>query len=319
MTLRDKTILILEQNRGKFVSGQEIAEAANVSRSAVAKCVSALKSEGYPIRSVNNAGHCLEEHCDIISKAGICAFLSDTPEIRVFKSIDSTSSEAKRAVAGGLTEDAIFVAEEQTAGRGRQGKSFYSPGRKGLYFSAVLHPDAGLSDSTGLTAAAAVAVCDVISEMTKKDPRIKWVNDIFIGSRKICGILTEAVSDLERGKVQAVIVGIGINITTEDFPDELKDIASSLGVGVNRCELTAKIFERLKSFSDSLPKREFMDDYRRYSLVLGKNISFNRNGSEYNAKALEIHDDGSLEVMTDSGERIILNSGEISICPIFKA
>ncbi len=316
MTLREKTIYLLEKNRGAFISGQEIADAANVSRSAVAKCVSGLKSEGYPIRSVNNMGHCLESDCDILSEAGIHAYFDENaPEIRIFKSIDSTNSEAKRAIADGLVSDAIFVAEEQTAGRGRQGKSFYSPNGKGLYFTAVLHPNVSLADSTGLTAAAAVAVCEVISEATKKSPEIKWVNDIFIGTKKICGILTEAVSDLESGEVQAIVVGIGLNICIEEFPDELKDIAASLNARLNRCELSTKLFKRLKNFSDRLPERSFMQDYRRYSLVLGREITFFRNGIFYTAKAVGIHDDGALEVVTEDGEKLILNGGEISIRP----
>ena len=316
MTLREKTIFMLEKNRGAFISGQEIADAANVSRSAVAKCVAGLKSEGYPIRSVNNMGHCLESDCDILSEAGIYAhFDGDAPEVRIFKTIDSTNSEAKRAIADSLDRDAIFVAEEQTAGRGRQGKSFYSPNGKGLYFTAVLHPEVSLSDSTGMTAAAAVAVCDVISEATKKSPKIKWVNDIFIGTRKVCGILTEAVSDLESGAVQAIVVGIGLNLSTEDFPDELKDVATSLGVRMNRCELSARLFKKLKHFEEGLDKRRFMQDYRSYSLVLGKEITFTRNNVFYTAKATDIRDDGALEVVTENGEAMLLNSGEISIRP----
>lgn len=232
-------------------------------------------------------------------------------EIKVFDCIDSTNSEAKRAVEAGLCRDAIFVAEKQTAGRGRCGKSFYSPSGTGLYFTAVLHPETGLGDATGITAAAAVAVADIIVEETKKDPKIKWVNDIFIGKKKVCGILAEAVADSDFS-VKALIVGIGINLTTEVFPEELADIAASVGE-IDRNKLAGKIFVKLKQFCDALPCRSFMEDYRRYSLILGKTITFSRNGIDYTAEAENISDDGSLEVVTDKGEKMLLNSGEISI------
>ncbi len=314
MTLRDKVIYILESRKGEYISGQDIAEECEVSRSAVAKCVSALKAEGYPISSVNNLGHSLDKSCDILSESGILAALNggDT-EIKVFKCIDSTNSEAKRALSNGLQGNAIFAAEEQTAGRGRRGKSFYSPKQSGVYFSCLLHPNVGLADSAALTSAAAVAVCIAIEKATKKHPQIKWVNDIFIERKKVCGILTEAVSDFESGTVQAVIIGIGINLTTENFPDELMGIAASVGACIDRCRLIADIYSHLKSLCEKLPDRSFMEEYRKRSLVLGNEISFLRNGTEYRARALAIHDDGGLEVLTENGETLILNSGEISI------
>ncbi|MBQ9847550.1 MAG: biotin--[Clostridia bacterium] len=314
MSLRDSIIYILEKNRGSFVSGQAIAEEAGVSRSAVAKCVSQLKADGYPIASVNNMGHMLEQSCDILSESGIKANLEDfNGFVKVFDTIDSTSSEAKRMIAQGLNEPAIFAAEEQTAGRGRRGRSFFSPSKCGVYFSAVLYPGVALEDATAITAAAAVAVVEAIKNATKKDPKIKWVNDIFIDNKKVCGILTEAVSDFESGSVQAVIVGIGINLTTDCFPEELACIAGSLGKQLDRCALIADIFERLSRLCAVLPERSFMNDYREYSLVIGRSITFSRNGVDYTAVARSITDSGELEVLTDSGEIMFLNSGEISI------
>ncbi len=315
MSLRDNVLYILEKNKGNFVSGQEIAEKANVSRSAVAKCVASLKSEGFLIQSVNNQGHLLELENDILSESGIKAHLRESTDtdVYVYKSIDSTNSEAKRRIAEGLSSDAIFAAEAQTAGRGRRGKSFYSPSSVGIYFSAVLHPEVRLSDSTAITSAAAVAVCEAITEATKKEPKIKWVNDIFIDGKKVCGILTEAVSDLESGRVQAVIVGIGINITTDIFPDEIKDIAGSIGKHIDRNALISDIFECLKLYSDKLPDRSFMEVYRKYSLVINRDIYFTKNGVAYSARGIHIHDDGGLEVLTSDGETMILTSGEISV------
>ena len=314
MQLRDRVIYTLECNKGNYVSGQSIAELCGVSRSAVAKCITALKAEGYPISSVNNLGHRLEPECDILSEARISAHFGEAaPEIQVFKSIDSTSTQAKRALNEGLNREAIFASEHQTAGRGRRGKSFYSPDRSGLYFSCVLYPRVSLSDSAALTSAAAVAVCKSLEKHTNTTPMIKWVNDIFIENKKVCGILTEAVTDFESGSVQAVIVGIGINLTTEVFPDELIGIAGSVGAKPDRCVLIAEIFKKLKELCEKLPDKSFMDDYRARSLVLGKTVSFTRNSVDYTASADFIDDNGELSVTTSNGEKILLNSGEISV------
>jgi len=314
MTLRDNIIYQLEKKRGSFISGQEIAKSAGVSRNAVSKAIHSLKNEGFLIESVNNSGHRLLENSDILSEFGIRAFLNDSVdlEIKTFKTIDSTNNEAKRAIAEGMTKDGIFVADQQSSGRGRRGRSFYSPEKSGLYFTAVLHPDVSLSDSVGITALTAVVVADVISEITKKHPQIKWVNDIFIDNKKVCGILTEAVSDFEANRVEAVIVGIGINLTTDLFPEEISEIAGSVG-SINRCYLTAEIFKRLKTGCESLADRKFMDDYRKYSLVIGKEVEFSRNGRDYIATARDISNDGSLLVITKDGEEIALNGGEISV------
>jgi len=313
MTLRDNIIYMLEKHRGEFVSGQEIAKECGVSRSGVAKCISALKQEGFKIASVNNSGHRLEPDCMAISEYGIRAYLDEpNVEINVFNEIDSTNSCAKRAVADYLTGDGIFVANSQTAGRGRRGKDFYSPMGTGLYFTAVFHPNAKLSDATAITSAAAVAVAKILEQETKKSPKIKWVNDIFIDNKKVCGILTEAVSDFETNTVQAIIIGVGINLTTEAFPQDIKDIAASAGK-INRNRLSAEIFKALKYYCYRLPCRDFMDDYRSYSLVLGKTVSFNINGKPYTAIAESITDEGELAVVTQQGERMVLNSGEISV------
>ncbi len=313
MILRDKIIYILEKNRGKYVSGQEMADTFGVSRSAVAKCVSQLKSEGYAIDSVNNSGHRLADDCDILSAPAISSHLNDDCEITVFKTIDSTNTQAKRVLANGSTGNMIFAAEAQTEGRGRRGKSFYSPEGKGLYFSVVLNLDIPLADSTLITAASAVAVANAIREATKKDPKIKWVNDIFIDNKKVCGILTEAVTDFESGRVQSVIIGIGINLTTDVFPDELIGIAGSLGQSINRCRMIAGIYEELKTVCAKLNERRFMEDYRKHSLVLGRQVHFSRNGADYLATAEDITDSGELKVKLQDGEVMLLNSGEISI------
>lgn len=239
--------------------------------------------------------------------------LRDT-EIHVYNCIDSTNNAAKRALSDGLEHNALFIANCQTDGRGRRGKSFYSPDGSGLYFTAVVFTDAPLEDCVGITSAAAVAVVETINEVTKKHPLIKWVNDIYLDGKKICGILVEAANG--NNNRRAMVIGIGINLTTEVFPSELNDIAGSLGEDIDICVFSARLFERLHQYCVCLPDKSFMDAYRKYSMILGRQVFFTRNGIEYTATAESIDDKGELLVITDDGERMILNSGEISIKPL---
>ena len=234
--------------------------------------------------------------------------MKDTVDFYYYDTLDSTNTEARRKINENIKMPAVFIADKQTSGRGRRGKTFFSEG--GLYMSILL--DTAEKDIVLLTTLASVAVAEAIEETANTVVGIKWVNDIFIDNKTVCGILTEAVSDFEANRVQAVIIGIGINLTTDVFPAEISEIAGSVG-SVNRCYLAAEIFKRLKAGCEVLSQRSFMDDYRKYSLVIGKEVEFSRNGIDYIATARNIADDGSLLVITKEGEEITLNCGEISV------
>jgi len=258
----------------------------------------------------------LSPDSDILSPAGIGAYLPSGAGVSVYtcKTVGSTNDEAKKAVAAGLTGEAIFAADEQTAGRGRRGRSFYSPKGSGLYFTAVLRTGQSLWDAAAITTAAAVAAAKAINAISASEARIKWVNDVFVDGKKVCGILTEAVTDLESGGVNALIVGIGVNLRTSSSPEELSGIAGNAAEGQNviRCRLAAEIFTRLKNYCDRLPDKSYMDDYRAMSAVIGKTVAFERDGKEYEAAALDILDDGGLVCRTAEGD-ITLRSGEVSV------
>lgn len=240
----------------------------------------------------------------------------DGVQVITYDTIDSTNNEAKRLLEQGAVAETVIAAEQQTSGRGRQGKGFYSPSGSGLYMTVVLRPKGELCDFTLITSVAAVAVSQAIRHLYGIDTSIKWVNDIYLGGRKLVGILTEAVSAGER---TAVIVGIGVNITTEDFPLEIKEKATSLGVSdtsreVSRNALAAEIATRLFELCDKLPEdRSYMGYYRSHSCVLGRRIVFTEGGREYSAIAESIDDGGGLWVTLDSGERRLLCGGEISV------
>ena len=306
--LKEKLLKELSAHRECYLSGQELAEQFGVSRGAVWKAVKALEREGYAVEAGTNKGYRLSENA-------LCAFDLKLPDERtqVFyrNTIDSTNSEAKRLLAGGLSGNAFVVANEQSAGRGRCGRSFYSPKDSGLYFSYIFHPQKCLSDAVFITTAAAVSVVRAIEKTSEVKPLIKWVNDVYVGDKKICGILTEAVSDFESGNLESVIVGIGINVSTTEFPEDI-GVAASLGGAVSRPALLQAVAEELIKVSEDLQNATILDDYRAHSLVLGKEITYSFNGEQERGKAVEINDAGALVVMTKQGLRT-LSSGEISI------
>lgn len=317
MSVKSMVAQILERNIGQAVSGQELADGLGVSRAAVWKAVKQLQEQGYRIAAGRNRGYVLLPDTDVLSEGGIRLHLSeqyrDVP-VEVLQTVDSTNSAAKAAALNGMPHGTIIAADGQTSGRGRLGKSFYSPPQTGLYMSVILKPDIPLSDSTLLTAAAACAVTDSILQLCGVQARIKWVNDIFCSDRKVCGILTEAISDFESGTAETVIVGIGLNISTEDFPDSLRDIAGSLGASVQRSRSCADIACRLLEYSQHLDSPEMMEKYRSRSMVLGRRISFEQRGRLRTGRAVGIDDCGCLVVETDEG-REILRAGGISLLP----
>lgn len=294
-----------------YISGEDLAEKFSKSRAAVWKAVKALKSEGYDIDAVTNKGYRLTDNNDLISAEGIKSKLACDIDVIYYPTIDSTNNQCKRLLADGRQGVFLVTADEQTAGRGRQGKSFYSPAMTGVYFSLVIRPKASLQNAVTVTTAASVAVCKAIETLTPLKPRIKWVNDVYLNGKKICGILTEAVTNFEEGIVDSVIIGIGINVNTIDFPDELKD-AGSLSFKISRSALIAETVNNLVQIAQG-DYKAFIDYYRSHSLVIGERINFIENGKITPATALAIDETGGLEVQLDSGDRKVLRSGEISI------
>lgn len=233
--------------------------------------------------------------------------------VRVFDIIDSTNNEAKRMLEGGFRGKALVAAEAQTGGRGRLGRTFYSPKSTGLYFTVIIPPVFPIEEVSLLTPAAAVAVVRVLTGVTEKPLKIKWVNDIYAEDKKICGILAESVLDMEKGGFAGFAVGIGINISTEDFPEDIEGIAASLHTEADRNEIAAGIARELFTFAENLAAREFLPEYRERSYVTSKDIYFIKNGEKRNATAIGIDDSGGLIVKLENGEYTVLRGGEISV------
>ena len=228
----------------------------------------------------------------------------------VHKTVDSTNTDARRRVLGGEQSPLLVLAEEQTCGRGRMGRSFYSPVNTGLYMSVALSAD-GYGSVVGTTSAAAVAVMRAIKEVYGIQTEIKWVNDLYLGEKKVCGILAESFS---HNGIFYTVIGIGINLFTTDFPEELTDKAGSLmPLRGSKNALASKIYRNLYKLICQLPDVSFMEDYRKYSCVLGKKVEFIQNGESFFGLAESISDDGALYVRLDNGEVRVLASGEISL------
>jgi len=317
MTLKQALLLELESNRNADLSGQMLAKKLNVSRNAVWKAINALKQDGYEILSGTNKGYRLAAGSDLLSAEGIGLYLSGSAAglpVFVFQEIDSTNNEAKRMLAGSHEGPFLIVSECQSKGRGRHGRSFYSPGRTGLYMTLAMHPESNFSDVVSITTMAAVAVVHAVSALTDKNPLIKWVNDIYLNGRKICGILTEAVMDFETGTAQSVLVGIGVNVRTMDFPEDLSGIAASLEPsGVTRNQLAAEIASRLLDLAGDLSDKSYLDEYRAHSMVLGKRITYYDGDKACSATAIGIDGSGGLVIQNEDGSSKVLSSGEISI------
>lgn len=310
MALKDDILLSLLKSDG-YISGQVLAEKFSKSRAAVWKAIKSLKKDGYDIDAVTNKGYMLTEKNDIIKPRSIKAIIGNDIDVIYYPTVDSTNNVCKKLLANGKKGSFLVAADEQTAGRGRQGKSFFSPARTGVYFSLVIRPGSTLSSAVAVTTASAVAVCRAIESLSNKNPKIKWVNDVYLDGKKICGILTEAVTNFEDGTVDSLIIGIGINISTEKFPRDI-DMAGSLNADINKNSLIGEVVNRLLSIL-RCESGDFIDYYRSRSMVIGQRIKFIKDRKVTPATAIAIDEKGGLEVELENGERQILRSGEISI------
>lgn len=315
MTTKEKIINLLTTE--SFVSGQKIADELKISRAAVWKSIRALTAEGYNITSRFGKGYTLSEN-NKLSEAGIKKYIANKSlhKIRIFvyDETDSTNTRAKLFAREHPGTSAIFIADAQTAGRGRMGHSFDSARGAGIYMSFLICENTLLLEPDILTVRAAVKLASAIESECRLSPSIKWVNDLYLSGKKVAGILTEGIFDTESGAMSAAICGIGVNVFKRAFPEEISSIASSLeecgGENISRQRLAAKIIEEFFS-----PDGSIIDEYRRRSFVLGNSVRVICKSGDYNATAVAITDKGHLIVRTEDGTEKELISGEVSITP----
>ena len=238
-------------------------------------------------------------------------------EIEIHQEIDSTNNRAKELATQGAAHGTAVLALRQSAGRGRFGRNFYSPDDSGIYISFILRPDISADRAVMFTTMAAVAVSRAMEKVADVQARVKWVNDVYLGTKKACGILCEAGVDYENGKMQYVVAGIGVNVGRMEFPEELGQIATSIsnecGQRISRSRFCAELINELNALYPQLESGAFMAEYRSRSNVIGKDVFVLRGNERYLAHVEDIDDEGSLVVRTPDGQMQTLHSGEISL------
>ena len=314
----DKRELIALLRSGSYVSGAELGARLGVTRAAVSKAVAALKREGYGIESVPNRGHRLTAEPDRLDRAAILAALGEHPwagKVELLDVVDSTNNYLKTAAAGGAPHGTVVLADCQTGGRGRLGRRFDSAPGSGIYLSILLRPACPPAELMTLTARAAVAVRRAIREAAGVEAGIKWVNDLVLNGKKICGILTELSVEAESGLVSYAVVGVGINCNrpAAAFPPELREAAGSIlsetGKRVDRNALTAALIRALSE----LPGDEWLSEYRAACVNLGRPVQILAPGQPPRpGTALDVGPEAELIVQTESGVEAV-RSGEVSV------
>jgi len=341
MATKDKVLEILTQNTEKPVSGEKLAEACGVSRAAVWKAINSLREQNCQIEGTTNGGYVLHGSADLVTNELVISELSKNYEslknshVECFTQIDSTNTYAKsilskagnlRNADGTLTEagkeysNSIYIAESQTAGKGRLGRTFVSPAKTGIYLTVIYAPEGGIKNPAAITAFSAVAVCRVIKKLYNIEPQIKWINDIYVNGKKISGILTEGSANFETGMIESAVIGIGININDNQDVFNAAQIAGSIlgetNTSVTRAQLAANIAgETLCILSE--PENELIDEYKKLSFTIGQTLTVHpvigNSQKDFTAKAIDIDNNCGLVVQKEDGTVITLSSGEVSL------
>ena len=346
MKTKDKVLDLFLHSNGKNLSGEFLAQQCNVSRSAIWKAINILRQDGCIIQGSPKVGYVFA-NSDYFSKevflyhlqTGFPELFSESlPYVECFSDIDSTNAYAKGLLAkystlrlanGELSKEgkkfhnSVYLAESQSSGRGRLGRSFFSPKKTGVYFSMISVPKGGVTHSAIFTTLAAVAVCKSLESLCKIQPKIKWINDIFAGGKKICGILTEGITNFETGLIESLVIGIGINIYNpqEQITENLWELAGSIKEAggndcVSRCALAAEVVGWLIKLSNT-DEDEILSEYKKYSFLIGKEVTvypiIDDEKSSYSAKVLDIDNQASLVVQLQDGSVKTLSSGEVTL------
>ena len=318
MSTKNDVLRTLMEAEGS-ISGERLARRLGVSRNSVWKAIEQLRQEGYTIEAATNRGYRLSAAPNRISQPEIERWLTSRTigaRMELHSLLDSTNTRAKALAATGAPHGYLVIAESQSGGKGRMGRSFFSPEHSGVYITYVLRPKMLAERAVMITSLAAVAVARAIEALADVDVKIKWVNDLYINGRKVCGILCEASIDFESGGLEYAVLGIGINVTKMAFPEELKDIATSIenecSAPVSRSRLIAEISNQLEALWDQLQTGEFMAESRARSNVIGRDVLVIRGDERFMARALDIDEAGRLVIRArDTVSRV--GSGEISL------
>lgn len=319
-----KTLLDMFMERpGQFLSGEEISRSLSISRTAVWKQINKLRSEGYEFEALPRLGYRMTEQPEPLDAARLTDAVGAGvfgQRIEVLRTTVSTQEDARMLAEQGAPEGTVVLAEEQSAGRGRMGKSFFSPYGKGIWMSIVLRPKQPVHLAQQLTLLTGVAIHRAILKTTGIDAGIKWPNDLLIADRKVCGILLESATEDDRVRYCIAGIGISVNLREEDFPDELKPVAVSLkmagGKPVSRNELIMSILHEMESLYELYNEEGFQPIatlWEASSVTMNRRVNVDSAGRFFSGTAAGLHPSGALLIRRDDGEMVPVFSGDIRI------
>lgn len=319
-------ILRMLKETGGYISGQQLCDQFSVSRTAVWKAIEQLKKEGYEIEAVRNKGYRLTGSPDIISRDEIQSMVRTKwagRQVIYFDETDSTNIQARLAGEKKAAHGTLIVADRQTAGKGRRGRSWDSPRGICIYMTLLQRPVLSPVKAPMLTLVMALSVAEAVREHTGLPARIKWPNDIVLNKKKICGILTEMSTEIQ--DINYVVTGVGINVNQEEFPEEIKKTATSLfiesGKRFKRSELIAAVMGRYEENYELFMKNEnlsgLQERYNKLLVNIDKDVRVLEPQGAYNAHSSGINEQGELIVVTAEGEEKHVFAGEVSVRGIY--
>jgi BirA family biotin operon repressor/biotin-[acetyl-CoA-carboxylase] ligase len=314
----------LRRSTSGFVSGAELSQQLGITRAAIWARIEELRSLGYDIAASPHQGYQLLSVPDVLHADDLLSLVQGNEiigrDIRVFEETNSTNDVAEKLARDGVKEGVVVFAESQTRGRGRLGRKWLSPPRKGLWFSVLLRPDLRPQAATQLTVVAATALLRAIREQTGLIPEIKWPNDILIGGRKVAGVLTELSAELDHVKHLILGIGVDVNLIVSEFPADLRKLATSLkieaGRHIQRASLAAAILRELDRDYERIRAHRFQeiaDEWEQHCATLGRRVSIQIGERILQGHAEALDEDGALLLRTQHGrlERII--GGDVTL------
>lgn len=318
--MKEKILKYLREADG-YVSGQELCQMFDVSRTAIWKVMNQLKDEGYVIDAVKNKGYKLLQTPDLVTAEEIESLLATSWAARPVmyeEELESTNQTAKALAEQGANHGTLVVAERQVSGRGRRGRPWHSPKGSGIWMSILLRPQIHPMSASMLTLVAAMSVYDAISSRIE-GCAIKWPNDIVVDGRKVCGILTEMSSELD--SIHYVVIGIGINVNTDDFPEDIQAVAASMhvitGRYYKRAQIIADVWKHFEKYYEMFVQTEnlslMVDAYNDRLVNFGRKVYIEERGRQYEGVARGIDEEGALLVEKADGTIVPVISGEVSV------
>lgn len=315
-------LLKILRERGGYVSGQQLCERFGVSRTAVWKVIRQLKEEGYEIEAVKNKGYRIIEVPDVVTVEEVKSRIHTkwmAQNCLHLDSVDSTNNYAKRIAEEGAVNGTLVMADEQTGGKGRRGRTWESPKGVNIAMTLLLRPEILPEHASRLTLLMAMAVAQGIRDVTGLSAGIKWPNDVVVNGKKVCGILTEMSTEVDY--INYVVIGAGINVNQDNFPEEIRHIAGSLSVElgekISRAALTASVMEALERIYEIFLQTEDLSKlYKEYNEICvnrGHQIRVMEPGNEYTGETDGINESGELVVRKENGETVCVYAGEVSV------